>query len=129
MISSRISRFGEQNSRSRLEAWDSVNKILDLVSRLEIRWTKSRSRLEARDWKKTILDLVSKLKIGFSPVTAKCSNNPGTATAACSLDWNLTKDASPPADWLGDFEAEVQNVTRVQTANIKIVLDQGFVIG
>ena len=68
------------NSRSRLEAWDQREEILDLVSKHEIERKKfsissrsmrlkgrnSRSRLEAWDWKEEILDLVSRVEIGIS---------------------------------------------------------------
>ena len=39
-ISSRISRFNDENSRSRLELRDSMMKNLDLVSKHEIQWWK-----------------------------------------------------------------------------------------
>ena len=39
-LSSRISRFNDENSRSRLELRDSMMKNLDLVSKHEIQWWK-----------------------------------------------------------------------------------------
>ena len=66
----------DRNSRSRLEAWDRREEILDLVSKHETEGKKfsissrsmrltgrnSRSRLEAWDWKEEILDLVSRVE-------------------------------------------------------------------